>query len=203
MEIEEFLKEVRQCRFCRTDPTNRTPFVYSSADPGILVVSEMPPLSAWKANIGRYWEERDLFARRTKGAPHKLCEWLEIERNKAKDMFFWIQRANCAVTIGKSFAFQHCSSKFLDRAIDLIKPKLILVLGRVAAEYFFQFTERVKSMMGQIISYRGYDCIVLYHPSPAAGKWQHKPEQEKSIKLARRKINEVWQNTYGTVTDIG
>jgi hypothetical protein len=189
MEIDEFVDEIRQCRFCRTDSADglRTPFVYSSADPDILVVSEMPPFSAWKEDIGALWAKHDLFTRSTKGAPHTLCEWLELDRNEATNRFFWIQRSNCTVSVGKSFVFQHCSSRFLGRAVELVKPQLILILGGSAAEYFFQF-DKVGDVMGQIMAFREHDCIVLYHPSPAAGKWHKRPEQLKSIALAKQRI---------------
>jgi len=149
----------------------------------------MPPGSAWREDIGALWAKEDLFAARPTGAPHRLCQWLEIDQNEAKKRFFWIQRANCTVSIGKRFAFQHCSSKFLDRAIDIVKPKLIFTLGRAAAEYFFQFG-KIKEVMGEMRTYRGYECIVLYHPSRAARKWQHKAEQEKSVALAKENLKE-------------
>lgn len=192
LEIEGFLKDIRQCLFCRADMTNRggTPFVYGSANPDIMVVSEMPPGSAWKEDIGALWAKEDLFAARATGAPHRLCQWLGIDQNAAKRRFMWIQRANCTVTIGKRFAFQHCSSKYIDRAIDLIKPKLILILGRVAAEYFFPFG-KTKEVMGKTKNYRGYECIVLYHPSRAAQKYQHRAEQKKSIMLAKQKLSSL------------
>ena len=189
MGIDEFLREIRQCRFCKADPTEGlgTPFVYSSTGPDILVVSEMPSASAWKEDIGTLWAKHDLFTRSTKGAPHKLCEWLDLDWNEATNRFFWIQRSNCTVSIGKPFAFQHCSSRFLGRAVELVKPRLIFILGGSAAEYFFQF-DKVEDVVGKIMTFRGYDCIVFYHPSPAAGKWHKRPEQIESIALAKQRI---------------
>ena len=164
-----------------------TPFVYSSVNPDIMVVSEMPPGSAWKEDIGALWARKDLFAASATGAPHKLCEWVGIDQSEARRRLFWIQRANCTVSVGKRFAFQHCSGKFLDRAMDIVKPKLIIILGRVAAEYFFQFG-KIKEVMGEVKTYRGYECVVLYHPSRAARKWQYKAEQGNSVALAKKKL---------------
>ena len=193
MDISDLLREIRQCRFCFSEQEGeaRTPFVYSPANPDIVVVSEMPSTAAWEKDMGSLWARGDLFGGRTRGAPHKLCQWLEMDQNEASNRFFWIQRANCAISIGKRFAFQHCSAKFLDRAIDLVDPRIVLILGRFAAEYFFKFRD-TKEVMGEVRTYEGsqvpHDCIVLTHPSQAAQKYQKRPEQKKSIQLAIEKI---------------
>jgi len=199
MKIDEFLEEIRRCRLCERDPTSGfgTPFVYSSSSPDVLVVSEMPSAAAWKEDIGTLWAKRDLFTRSTDGVPHRLCEWLGLKRDEAKDRFFWIQRANCTVSVGESFAFQHCSSRFLGRALEIVRPNLILALGEDAAGYFFQF-DKLENVMGRVMTYperdgdvqRKYHCIVLYHPSSAAKKWHKRPEHMKSIALAKQRILE-------------
>jgi len=191
--ISDLLKEIHECRFCFSERQGelKTPFVYSPTNPDILVVSEMPSTAAWEKDIGSIWAKGNMFGGRTRGAPHKLCEWLGMDWNEASNRFFWIQRANCAISTGKRYALQHCSAKFLGRAIDIVDPRVILVLGRLAAEYFFRF-KVTREVMGEIRKYRGsqlpHDCIVLYHPSRAAQKYQKRPEQKKSIELARRKI---------------
>ena len=188
MEIGDFLREIRTCKFCRADQIDwKTPLVYSPISPTVVVVSEMPSIWAWNADIGRVWAESHLLAGGTTGAPHTLCKWLGLDYREAISKLFWIQRANCAVTVGKHFAFQHCSSRFLDRALHLVKPKLILTLGKIAAQYFLRF-DRLEDVMGRIRTYEGYDFVALYHPSPAARKWQHRPEQQESIRLAKKRI---------------
>jgi uracil-DNA glycosylase len=46
-------------------------------------------------------------------------------------------------------------------------------------------------VMGRIETYRGYDCIVLYHPSPAGRRWQQTRDQKKSITLVKKSISEL------------
>jgi uracil-DNA glycosylase len=201
LEIQDFCKEVRECRDCAVQE-ERTPFVYGgrvgdkSYDPKVLVVSQVPPPSAWREDIGTRWAEGELFATRRNfkgGIPHTLCRvWLEKDEKWGKGRLFWIQRANCAVEKEeKRSAFQHCSSKFLGRAIDVVMPKLVLILGRSAAEYFFHF-RKLADVMGQVRKYKErYDCIVLYHPSPAGGNWHKQREHEESLQLARQRINDL------------
>jgi DNA polymerase len=54
---------------------------------------------------------------------------------------------------------------YLHRQIALIKPKLIVALGKVAAVNLLKRDMPVASMRGKIHSYQGIPLIVTYHPA--------------------------------------
>jgi uracil-DNA glycosylase len=54
---------------------------------------------------------------------------------------------------------------YLHRQIELIKPKLIVALGKVAAVNLLAREASVASMRGRIHEYRGIPLIVTYHPA--------------------------------------
>ncbi len=54
---------------------------------------------------------------------------------------------------------------YLHRQIELIRPKLIIALGRVAAANLLASDASVASMRGRIHRYRGIPLIVTYHPA--------------------------------------
>ncbi len=54
---------------------------------------------------------------------------------------------------------------YLERQIDLIKPKLILVLGRIAAQNLLRTDTAISRLRGQVHEYRGIPLIVTYHPA--------------------------------------
>ncbi len=54
---------------------------------------------------------------------------------------------------------------YLHRQIDLIRPKLIVALGKVAAANLLATDASVASMRGRIHQYRGTALIVTYHPA--------------------------------------
>jgi uracil-DNA glycosylase family 4 len=54
---------------------------------------------------------------------------------------------------------------YLQRQIALIKPKLIVALGKVAAVNLLKRDAPVASMRGKIHSYQGIPLIVTYHPA--------------------------------------
>ena len=54
---------------------------------------------------------------------------------------------------------------FLHRQIDLIKPKLIVALGKVAAVNLLAREASVASLRNKVHEYRGTPLIVTYHPA--------------------------------------
>lgn len=54
---------------------------------------------------------------------------------------------------------------YLHRQIDLIRPKLIIALGKVAAANLLASDASVASMRGKLHEYRGIPLIVTYHPA--------------------------------------
>ena len=184
--LSSLVKVIRECKDCETTELNDLtkkgiPFVFVGKHPQILVVSEIPSKSAWKKNEGKDWIEGKsiLPKNENRGISNKLCKWLEIDRNLFKEKILWIQRANCCVDKGKEFALQHCSEKFIRRVIESLKPKLIITLGKPAAQYFFQFKELKcvfkqeikKGFMDYKVWGASYKCLVLPHPSAVAKKY--------------------------------
>lgn len=53
----------------------------------------------------------------------------------------------------------------LHRQIELIRPKLIIALGKVAAVNLLKREASVASMRGKVHEYRGTPMIVTYHPA--------------------------------------
>ena len=54
---------------------------------------------------------------------------------------------------------------YLERQIDLIQPKLILALGRFAAQSLLVTDAAISRLRGQVHRYRGIPLVVTYHPA--------------------------------------
>jgi uracil-DNA glycosylase len=54
---------------------------------------------------------------------------------------------------------------YLDRQIELIRPKLIIALGKVAAQNLLATDASIASLRGRVHRYRGIPLIVTYHPA--------------------------------------
>lgn len=54
---------------------------------------------------------------------------------------------------------------YLERQIELIKPKLIVALGRPAAQTLLQTEVKIGAARGKLHDYHGIPVIVTYHPA--------------------------------------
>jgi len=68
----------------------------------------------------------------------------------------------------------HCRP-FLDRTLELIKPKFICCLGAVAAKNLLASEQTIVAMRGKVWNYKGITVVCTYHPAyllrnPAAKK---------------------------------
>jgi DNA polymerase len=59
---------------------------------------------------------------------------------------------------------QKCEA-YLQRQIELIRPKLIIALGRVAALNLLARDASIASLRGRVLDYKGTPLIVTYHPA--------------------------------------
>jgi len=59
---------------------------------------------------------------------------------------------------------QQCEP-YLTRQIELIKPKLIIALGKVAAQNLLNTGATIASLRGKLHEYSGIPLIVTYHPA--------------------------------------
>ena len=57
-----------------------------------------------------------------------------------------------------------CES-YLARQVALVKPRLILAMGRLAAQSLLKTTEPIGRLRGQVHHYNGVPVIVTYHPT--------------------------------------
>ena len=54
---------------------------------------------------------------------------------------------------------------YLWKQLELLRPKLILCLGRVAAQVLLKTNESLTSLRGRVHDYRGIRLMVTYHPA--------------------------------------
>jgi len=75
---------------------------------------------------------------------------------------------------------------YLERQIDLIKPKLIVVLGRIAAQTLLVTDTPIGRLRGHVHQYRGLPMVVTYHPAYLLRNPADKAKAWEDLVLARR-----------------
>jgi DNA polymerase len=80
---------------------------------------------------------------------------------------------------------------FLDRQIDLIRPKLIVALGKTAAMRLLQTEASLGSLRGQLHRYRGTPLVVTYHPAYLLRTLPDKAKAWEDLLFARRALKRI------------
>jgi len=75
---------------------------------------------------------------------------------------------------------------YLERQIDLIRPKLIVVLGRIAAQALLVSGTPIGKLRGHVHQYRGVPMVVTYHPAYLLRNPADKAKVWEDLVLARQ-----------------
>jgi uracil-DNA glycosylase family 4 len=84
---------------------------------------------------------------------------------------------------------------YLLRQIELVRPKVILALGRFAAQTLLQTTIGIGQLRGQLHVYHGVPLIVTYHPAALLRNESWKRPTWDDVKLARRVLDAARAHT--------
>jgi DNA polymerase len=84
---------------------------------------------------------------------------------------------------------------YLHRQIELIRPKLIIALGKVAAANLLASDASVASMRGKIHRYRGIPLIVTYHPAYLLRNLMDKAKAWEDLRFAVRTMEHLDKGT--------
>jgi uracil-DNA glycosylase len=73
---------------------------------------------------------------------------------------------------------------FLDRQIESISPKLILAVGRIAAQALLATDTPIGKLRGTVHDYRGTPLVATYHPAYLLRSPGQKRRAWEDLKLA-------------------
>jgi len=82
-------------------------------------------------------------------------------------------------------------SPFLDRQIELIRPRIIIALGRIAARQLTGTTKPMGALRGRWASYRGIPLMPVFHPAYLLRNQIAKRQAWEDLKLVRAKLDEL------------
>ena len=80
---------------------------------------------------------------------------------------------------------------YLDRQIQLIRPRLIVALGKSAATTLLGVDATIASLRGRVHRYGGVPLVVTYHPAYLLRNLPDKAKAWEDLLLARRTVAEA------------
>lgn len=155
--LEELREEIGDCQRCRLCQT-RTNIVFGEgpANAELVFVGEGPGYDEDKSGrpfVGRAGQLLD-----------KIISAMGLTRN---DIYI-CNIVKCRPPQNRDpepVEIETCG-RFLNKQLDIIKPKIILALGRISGRYLVNRPNAsIRSMRGSFYTYQGIDLRVTYHPA--------------------------------------
>ncbi len=80
---------------------------------------------------------------------------------------------------------------FLQAQIHILKPKMILCMGRIAGHKMLETEDALNKLRGQLFDYNGIPLMVTYHPSALLRDQSLKAPAWQDLKAFKAKLDEI------------
>ncbi len=86
---------------------------------------------------------------------------------------------------------------YLLRQIDLIRPKFIICLGRISAQWLLETNASLSALRGKFHEYRGSKLMVTYHPAALLRNPNWKRPAWDDMKMFKSAYDELMAGSHG------
>jgi uracil-DNA glycosylase family 4 len=155
-QLIKFYYEIKDCQKCEL-AKNRTKLVFGSGNPDaqIMLIGEAPG----------YHE--DIEGKPFVGNAGQLLDKILSAIQLSRDKIFITNVVKCRPPQNRDPLPEECEACnfILKRQVEIIEPKYILILGRIAASVLLQTEGSIASLRGKVYQVFGAQAIVTYHPA--------------------------------------
>ena len=88
---------------------------------------------------------------------------------------------------------QDACFSFLEAQINILKPKMILCMGKISSNKMLNQKSPIGTLRGQIFEYNNIPLMVTYHPSALLRNEQLKRPAWDDLKMFKAKLDEIKQ----------
>ena len=183
---EVLRKECLSCRSCALADT-RTQVVFGdgATDAEILLIGEGP---------GQNEDERGIpFVGRAGMLLDDMLEIIGLDRTKV----YIANIVKCRPPQNRDplNVEQEACIGWLRRQTALLRPKIIICLGRIAAKAIIKEDFKITSEHGQWFSRNGVQMTAIYHPAALLRDVGKRPETFEDLKSIQSKVRELCEHT--------
>lgn len=183
---EALRAEVETCTRCELSAT-RTQAVFGSGSPHtrFMIVGEAPG----------YHEDQqgEAFVGRAGQLLTKILQAIGFDRDQV--FITNILKSRPPQNADPTSAQVAACEPYLVRQIELIRPAVILALGRHAARTLLGIDGSMASLRGRVFEYRGVPLVATYHPAALLRNPKFKRPTWEDVQLARRVYDEEMART--------
>lgn len=183
-ELYETCMSCRNCPLCET--RHNVVFGEGVQDAEVMFIGEGPG------------EQEDLTGRPFVGRGGKFLDemlaMIELDRSK----IFIGNMVKCRPPGNRDplAAEQEACIGYLRNQVALIRPKIIVCLGRIAAMKLIKEDFKITREHGQWFEKAGVQMTALYHPAALLRDPRKRPETFADLKALQAKIREICDHTY-------
>ena len=91
---------------------------------------------------------------------------------------------------------KNACSHWLRAQIDIVKPRIIICLGRIAAAEIIDGDFKISRQHGQWFDLDGVRCMAIYHPAALLRDGHKRPETFADLREIRAEIRRICDRTY-------
>ncbi len=180
---ESLRQSVAACSRCSLHQT-RTQTVFGVGNPGAdwMIVGEAPG------------QEEDRRGEPFVGRAGKLLDEMLLSLGLDRDSVFIANILKCRPPNNRDPAADEAAScrSYLEQQIDFVAPKIIIAVGRIAAQHLLNTDAPVGRMRGKrhVLEDRQLPVVVTYHPAYLLRSPTQKRKVWQDLLMARQVINE-------------
>jgi DNA polymerase len=179
---QQLKAEVSQCTRCPLHETRtQTVFGVGSEQAPWMIIGEAPG------------EQEDLQGEPFVGRAGQLLNEMIRSAGYVRDEVYIANVLKCRPPKNRDPAQEEAAAceSYLKSQLALIKPAIILAVGRVAAQNLLKTTTPIGKLRGIVHDYAGIPLVVTYHPAYLLRSQTEKRRAWDDIKLARRTFNSL------------
>ena len=178
-DLGELTAALSDCRLCRlSEKRNHVVVGEGGAHSKVMFVGEGPGA------------EEDRTGRPFVGQAGKLLDRMILAMGLDRDRVYIANVVKCRPPGNRDPQDEEMAacSPFLDRQVDLIRPDVIVALGRIAAQRLTGTSKPIGALRGRWASYRGIPLMPTFHPAYLLRQPLEKRKVWDDLKTVRRRL---------------
>ena len=182
MDWQQLQQAVSQCQLCELHSTRtQTVFGVGNQNADLMLIGEAP--GADEDRLG------EPFVGRAGKLLDAMLQAIQLDRSKV----YIANVLKCRPPDNRNPHTSEivCCDAYLQRQIDLVQPKIILALGRIAAHHLLVSQESLAKLRQQPHSYNGIPLLVSYHPAYLLRNPVDKRKSWQDLLEIKKRLNKV------------
>jgi len=176
-QLSQLYEQINLCSKCQLS-RSRHKLVFGAGNPhaAIMLIGEAPG------------QDEDAQGKPFVGAAGQLLTKILAAINLTRDEVFITNIIKCRPPQNRDPLpdEQEACISILQRQIEIIRPKFILLLGRIAAQALLKTTDSIQKLRGRVHSFKDAKVIVTYHPAALLRDQQLKRPTWEDVQLLQK-----------------